>query len=72
MQRSPNENLKKVAERIQKCSSDCKKFYHNDMFNAVLEKENYVSIMVFKNQKQKQKIFYSEFVFFLISHILSA
>nr|CAH0098786.1 unnamed protein product [Daphnia galeata] len=42
--RSPNENLKKVAERIQKCS-DCKKFYLNDMFNAVLEKENYVSIM---------------------------
>jgi hypothetical protein len=40
------EELKIVAERVKKCSSDCRKFNFQDMVNPVLEKENYVSILV--------------------------
>lgn len=46
LQRSRNEIMKIIAERIQKCSSDCKKFLLYDLATTVLEKDNYVSILV--------------------------
>ncbi|XP_046459653.1 uncharacterized protein LOC124206066 [Daphnia pulex] len=45
LQRSRNEILKIIAERVEKCSSDCKKFNLIDLATTVLEKDNYVSIL---------------------------
>ncbi|XP_046650818.1 glutamate receptor ionotropic, delta-2-like [Daphnia pulicaria] len=45
LQRSRNEILKIIAERVEKCSADCKKFNLIDLATTVLEKDNYVSIL---------------------------
>ncbi|EFX63582.1 hypothetical protein DAPPUDRAFT_268210 [Daphnia pulex] len=41
------EYMKVIYEKIKKCSSDCRKFTFPEMVNPVVQKDNYVSIIVF-------------------------
>lgn len=63
LQRSRNEILKIIAERVEKCSADCKKFNLIDLATTVLEKDNYVSILV-----SSKSLFVKKFFFIRIIH----
>lgn len=38
--------MKIVADRIEKCSSDCKKFSVQELVSPLLDNKDYVSILV--------------------------
>ncbi|EFX79396.1 hypothetical protein DAPPUDRAFT_319673 [Daphnia pulex] len=47
LRRSQNGDLKMIADRVKKCSLDCRKFSFEELAVSVLEEENCVSIIPF-------------------------
>jgi hypothetical protein len=64
LQETNLEYMKVIYEKIKKCSSDCRKFTFPEMVNPVVQKDNYVSIIVNINfPQQNYCIFFFLFTF---------